>query len=162
MFSPSLKLNLQLQLSAENSQFSANDVAEDGLQPTGGQSESSHAENGTTTYNSPLFSAEVFRQRFEEAYDLHDEEYNFWLRINHPDDLPSNHSSVANFFPDVQPLSSVSTGNVLNDVNSSSILSSGFRPSDSSSPSITSSSSSVLPLPASVCLPPLPCPAAHQ
>ena len=67
---PIIETNLQLQLSAENSQFSANDVAEDGLQPTGGQSESSHAENGTTTSNSPLFSAEkeqLFRQRFEEA-----------------------------------------------------------------------------------------------
>ena len=81
---PIIETNLQLQLSAENSQFSANDVAEDGLQPTGGQSESSHAENSTTTSNSPFFSAEkeqLFRQLFEEAYNL-----NFWLRINHPDD----------------------------------------------------------------------------
>ena len=72
-----------------------------------------------------------------------------------------NHSSVANFFPDVQPFSSVSTGNVLNDVNSSSILSSGFQPSDSSSPSITRLVA-VLPLPASVCPSPLPRPAVHQ
>ena len=77
---PIIEINLQLQLSPKNSQFSANDVAEDGLQPTGGQSKSSYAENGTTTSNSPLFSAEkeqLFRRRFEEAYDLHDEDYNF-------------------------------------------------------------------------------------
>ena len=37
--------------SPENSQFSANNVAKDGLQPTGGQSESGHAENGTTIFH---------------------------------------------------------------------------------------------------------------
>ena len=46
------------------------------------------AETSTNASDTPLFSAEeewLFRRHFDEGYDLHDEEYNFWLHINHPD-----------------------------------------------------------------------------
>ena len=54
-----------------------------------------------TTTGSSLFTPEqkqVFEERFEEGYDLHDPEYDAWLRITHPIDAISepcsNTSSV--------------------------------------------------------------------
>jgi hypothetical protein len=87
----------------------------------------------------PPEKEELFEHRFEEGYDLYDDEYTSWLRIHHPDALP-NQASVSEFFPDAQTLGS----DVLNGTHHlDSSVSSGYQPSDSgSSPAPPSSSSS--------------------
>jgi hypothetical protein len=57
------------------------------------------------------FSAEteeLFSRRFVEGYNLYDEEYNSWLRINHPDYVIHDQSSVMDFFPDATVCTPVS------------------------------------------------------
>ena len=39
-----------------------------------------------------------FRRRFQEGYDLYDEEYSRWLESNHPDTLPYQVSSKPIYF----------------------------------------------------------------
>lgn len=77
------------------------------------------------TSSCPMFSIEkerLFCQRFEEGYNLYDEEYISWLRLHHPDAV--NESSFVNFFPDTEPLSPINSS--LNDAS----------PMDLSSPSL--------------------------
>lgn len=54
--------------------------------------------------NNPTFSPEkeeLYHRRFEEGYDLFDEEYEHWLRINHPEAL----EFVVDYFQEVDPFS---------------------------------------------------------
>lgn len=50
---------------------------------------------------------ELFDRRYQEGYDIYDEEYVSWLRINHPDALPNNQSSILNFFPGVEDVAPI-------------------------------------------------------
>lgn len=72
------------------------------------QPSSSASPDGST--NSVSFTSEkedLFQHRFEEGYDLLDPEYLSWLRLNHPDAVPSDESSVSDFFSDIPALSPI-------------------------------------------------------
>ncbi len=79
----------------------------------------------------PSFSPEkedLYQHRFEEGYDLHDDEYSLWLRVNHPEALVEE-SSITEFFPDtpvLTPLDNHISDNVV------SLSSSGCPPSNGS------------------------------
>ena len=114
--------NVAMDVQTEGGQPSAENVAKDSQQTTVESVTTSRqsdpfryvAESSATT-NSPSFSAEkeqLFSQRFIEGYDLHDEEYFSWLRVNHPDALPNNQSSFMDFFPDAQQLIPISSESV--------------------------------------------------
>ena len=84
----------------------------DGQQPTqgvpmDGQQPAVNVTMEKSSFSNVTFSIEkenLFHCRFEEGYDLHDEEYELWLQRNHPESLPRSHASVMDFFPDVPPL----------------------------------------------------------
>ena len=71
------------------------------------------------------FSAETlarFQKRYDEGYDLYDEEYTRWLELNHPSDLPADRSllestpstPVVDSFTSVEPLLESSESGKLN------------------------------------------------
>ena len=44
----------------------------------------------------PKYKEYLFQRRFEEEYDLYDEEYSRWQESNHPNTLPNQVSSNQN------------------------------------------------------------------
>ncbi len=92
------------------------------------------------TIVSPLYfplKKKLCQHRFEEGYDLHDDEYILWLQVNHPEALPEE-SSITEFFPDTPMLTLLDSGTSDNIV---SLTSRGCLPSNDSSGSTLSSSS---------------------
>ena len=57
----------------------------------------------------PAEKIALFKRRFEEGFDLPDEEYMQWLRQNHPDD----DLSLVDYFPDVLIATPVAIGSEL-------------------------------------------------
>ena len=79
-----------------------------GVQPIAPVSEGEISRSAHHSSSSEL-SEELFRRRFEEGYDVYDDnEYILWLRSHHPNALPNSQSSVSG----VQPIAPVSEGEI--------------------------------------------------
>ena len=66
----------------------------------GEESMTNSADTPGVTFSSE--KEELFSTRFVEGYDLHDEEYELWLHVNHPE--VTGAQSVVDFFSDVDPV----------------------------------------------------------
>ena len=115
-----------------------------GVQPIAPVSEGEIPRSAHHSSSSELsFSNELFRRRFEEGYDVYDDdEYILWLRSNHPNALPNSQSSVMDFFSGVQPIASVSEDEIPRSAHHSSSISPASQSSDSSCLPLDNSSSS--------------------
>lgn len=103
-------------------------------------SSSTSPDDGTSLPSFTPDKEELFQHRYEEGYDLYDPEYFSWLEVYHPEALPSNESSISEFFPDVPALSPVDGAIPTDAHHLNANISSGYQPSNNSSSSTSFSS----------------------